>query len=289
MLSSALSDTGRPLPHKFTRSGDNMTYLPGVAPLLIYDSWLGAARGETMWCGLPVARTMTILVDRERSRIGMSTGEIQRTIRVMGVGQVAAAANLLLLNLAVETQAVTTSDALAENNKQTAAVLSALKDHGIQERDIQTTQLSIDPVMAQRDQDDTRPPRIVGYRVRNGLSAKLREIDDAGAVIDAAVQAGGDAIRIDGISFSFAEPSSLLNEARKRAIDDAKDRAQQLTDGFGVKLGAVISISEPDLRDGPVARAQEFADFAFAASTPILSGESEVTLRVNVSYEIFTG
>jgi uncharacterized protein YggE len=219
----------------------------------------------------------------------MSAGEIQRTISVTGVGQVAAAANLLLLNLAVETQAVTTSDALAENNKHTAAVLSALKDHGIQERDIQTTQLSIDPVMAQRDQDDTRPPKIVGYRVRNGLGAKLRDIHDAGAVIDATVQAGGDAIRIEGISFSFAEPSSLLSEARKLAIDDARDRAQQLTDGLGVKLGAVISISEPDFGNRPVARGREFAGLAFAASTPILSGESEVTLRVNVGYEIFTG
>jgi uncharacterized protein len=232
---------------------------------------------------------MTTLVDRERSRIGMSIGDIQRSITVTGVGQIAAAANLLLLNLAVETQAVTTSDALAGNNEQTAAVLSDLKAHGIQERDIQTTQLSIDPVMAQRDQDDTRPPRIVGYRVRNGLSARLREIHDAGAVIDAAVQAGGDTIRIEGVSFSFAEPSSLLSEARKRAINDAKDRAQQLTDGFGVKLGAVISISESDLGDPPGPRAREFADFSIAASTPIFTGESEVTVRVNVSYEIVTG
>lgn len=221
--------------------------------------------------------------------MGMGAEDIQRTISVTGVGQVAAAADLLLLNLAVETQAVTTSDALAANNKQAAAVLSALKDHGVQERDIQTTQLNIDPVMAQRDQDDTRPPRIVGYRVRNGLSAKLREIDGAGAVIDATVQAGGDAIRIEGISFSFAEPSSLLSEARKRAIEDARDRAQQLTDGLGVKLGAVLSVSEPDLGDVPMARGREFSNFAFAASTPILSGESEVTLRINVSYEIFTG
>ncbi|MGH3673795.1 MAG: SIMPL domain-containing protein [Pseudonocardiaceae bacterium] len=216
----------------------------------------------------------------------MSTGDIQRALSVTGVGKVAAAADLLLLNLTVETQAVTTSDALTENNKHAAAVLSALKDHGIQERDIQTAQLSIDPVMAQRDHDDTRPPRIVGYQVRNGLSAKLREIDGAGAVIDAAVQAGGDAIRIEGISFSFAELSSLRSEARKRAVDDARDRARQLTDGFSVKLGAVIAISEPNLGDVPVAR--EFADFTFSASTPILSGESEVTLRVNVSYEIFT-
>src|ERR1044071_9784123 len=105
---------------------------------------------------------MTTLVDRERSSRGMSIGDIQRSITVSGIGQVTAAADIVLLNLAVETQSVTTSEALAGNNEQAAAVLSALNDHGIQQRDIQTTQLSIDPVMAQRDQDDTRPPRIVG-------------------------------------------------------------------------------------------------------------------------------
>lgn len=71
-----------------------------------------------------------------------------------------------------------------------------MKDNGIQQRDIQTTQLNIDPVMARQDPDDTYLPKIVGYRVRNGLSAKLRDIRGAGAVIDAAVQAGGDATRI---------------------------------------------------------------------------------------------
>ena len=75
-------------------------------------------------------------------------------------------------------------------------MLSALKDNGIQQRDIQTAQLNIDPVMTRQDPDDTHLPKIVGYRVRNGLSAKLRDIRGAGAVIDAAVQAGDDATRI---------------------------------------------------------------------------------------------
>jgi uncharacterized protein YggE len=86
-----------------------------------------------MWaCRLP-EHDGTTLVDRERSRIGMSIGDMPRAITVTGIGQVAAAANIFLLNLAIETQAVTTSDALTENNEQAAAVLSALNDHGIQE------------------------------------------------------------------------------------------------------------------------------------------------------------
>ncbi len=214
----------------------------------------------------------------------MSADNIQRTISVTGVGRVAAAPDLLLLDLDVETRAVTTAEALAENNKQTAAVLSALKDNGIQERDIQTTQLSISPVFERQDQDDTRPPKIAGFQVRNGLSVKIRDIQDAGAVIDAAAQAGGDAIRIDDISFFFADPSSLLVEARRRAIVDGRARAQQLADGFGVGLGNIISISEPDLNgQRPI---QEFA--AFRAATSISPGESEVALKVTVDFEIST-
>lgn len=210
----------------------------------------------------------------------MSANDIRRTVSVTGVGRVAAAADLLVLNLAVETQAVTASDALAENNKQAVAVLAALKDHGIQERDIQTTQLGIDPVLARQDPNDTQPPKIVGYRVRNGLSAKLRDVPAAGVVIDAVVHAGGDAIRIEGVSFSFADPSGLVAEARKRAIDDARARAQQLAGGLGVGLGKVISVSESDFGGGSTRQ-------AFAA-TAVLPGESEVTIPVTVGYEIST-
>jgi uncharacterized protein YggE len=209
----------------------------------------------------------------------MSTDDIQRTISVTGVGRAAAAADLALLNLAVETQAVTAADALTEDNKRAAAVLSALQDHGVQEKDIQTTELSIDPVTDNPPSPAT--PKIIGYRVRNGLSVTLRDIQGAGVVIDAAVQAGGDATRIESISFSLADPSSLLIQARKRAVDDAKDRAQQLADGLGVGLGNVISISESEPSGGPTFRTLEFRN-----STPILPGQSEVADQVTVSYEI---
>ena len=207
----------------------------------------------------------------------MSANDIQRTISVTGVGRAAAAADLALFNLAVETQAVTASDALTENNKRVAVVLSVLKDHGVQEKDIQTTELRIDPVT-----DNASPTKIVSYQVRNGLSVELRDIQGAGLVIDAAVQAGGDATRIESISFSVADPSSLLIEARKRAVDDAKDRAQQLADGLGVRLGNVISISESDANGGP----RPFFRAAAQEATAILPGQSEVTDQVTVSYEI---
>ena len=109
----------------------------------------------------------------------------------------------------------------------------------------------------------------------------MRDVSTAGAVIDAVVHAGGDAIRIEGISFSFADPARLLAEARKRAIADARDRAQQLVGGLGVELGNVISISESDPSGGPAPR-------VFAAAAAVLPGESEITISVAVGYEIAT-
>jgi uncharacterized protein len=125
---------------------------------------------------------------------------------------------------------------------------------------------------------------IVAYRVRNGLSVTLREIPRAGVIIDAAVQAGAGAIRIDGVSFSFAEPADLLGEARKRAIDDAKSRTRQLADGLGVGLGDVILISESDRSGGSTVR--QLA--AFTEPTPVLPGETEVSIQVTVDYAIST-
>jgi uncharacterized protein YggE len=215
----------------------------------------------------------------------MGTDNHTRRMTVTGVGQVTAPPDLLLLNLAAETEAATTSDALKENNKQVSNVLSALKDHGIHKGDIQTTELRIDPVTEQRKPNDTSTPKIIGYRVRNALDAKLRDIQGAGTVIDAAVEAGGDASRIDSISFSYADPSKLLSEARKKAMNDAKDRAQQLATGLGARLGPIISISESDQNGPPVRR---FTHAAFAETTPVLPGESTVTHQVTISYEIST-
>jgi uncharacterized protein YggE len=207
----------------------------------------------------------------------MSADNIEHTISVTGIGRSTAAADIALLNLAVETQAVTASDALTENSKLATAVLSALKDSGIHEQDVETTGLSIVPLQ----DDKARPPKIVSYRVRDGLNAKLRNIHDAGVVIDAAVQAGGDALRIENISFSLADPSSLLVKARKQAIADAKERANQLASGLGVKLGNVVSVSESESRTGP-----KFLALEVGNSTPILPGQSEVADQVTVSYEI---
>jgi uncharacterized protein len=251
---------------------------------------IGIECGVSTGGGLPSSERMLGLGDCSGPeqlfwrRSEMNVDIIQRTISVTGVGRAAAVADIVLLDLAVETRAVAASEALAKNNKQTTAVRTALKDHNIQERDIQTTQLSINPVFARQGLDDAGPPKITGYQARNGMSVRLRDLQGAGAVIDAAVQAGGDAIRIEGISFSFADPSSLLVEARKRAIENARDRAQQLADGFGVGLGNVTSISESDFsgqRSFLESAASSFAD------TPISPGESEITIQITVEHEIF--
>ncbi|MGH2708223.1 MAG: SIMPL domain-containing protein, partial [Actinomycetota bacterium] len=125
---------------------------------------------------------------------------IRRSVKVTGLGRVAAPPDVLTLTLAIETQAPTVSQSLGENNEATSEVISALRERGVEERDLQTTGLSIDPVFELLGPNDPGPPKIVAFRTRNSLRAKLRDLAGTGSIIDAAIQAGGDASRLEGVS-----------------------------------------------------------------------------------------
>jgi hypothetical protein len=132
-------------------------------------------------------------------------------------------------------------------------------------------------------------PQITGFRVNNQLTVKVRDLDRLSDVLDDAIAAGGDAVRVNNVSFSVDEPEQYLGEAREQAMQDARERAEQLASLAGVTLGQVRSISESSappsiLRQAGFALA-EFAA-APAAATPLSPGEAEVSLTVFVVYEV---
>jgi uncharacterized protein YggE len=210
--------------------------------------------------------------------------EIRRSMSVSAVGRVAAPPDVLAVVLAVETEAPTVSQALSENSTRANDMMSALKEHGVDERDLQTSQFTIAPVWEPRGPNDTRPAKIIGYRVRNALRAKVRDLQGAGATIDAAVRAGGDASRLQDISYSIDNPGKLLVQAREAAVEEAKAKAKQLTEGLGVRLGGVISISESVV--GEPRPFPDFAQMAREAPPVIAAGEEEVAVQVTVDYEL---
>jgi uncharacterized protein YggE len=154
----------------------------------------------------------------------------------------------------------------------------------VAENDIQTQRYSI----SQRTRWDPEEEQevIIGYRVTNMVTAKIRDVDGAGSVIDAVVEAGGDLTRIDSLSFSVDDPSAYQEEARAKAIADAKDKAEQLADLAGVSLGKPTYISEDTQVPSPVYLRDAYAGEAAAIQTSISPGEVEVSVTVQVAYAI---
>ena len=113
-------------------------------------------------------------------------------------------------------------------------------------------------------------------------------MDRVGAIIDEAAAAGGDLTRIDSIGFTVEDPSPYQDEAREKAVADAAAKAKQLAEVAGIKLGKPVYITENAFYPSPVYRQDYYAEAAapMAAPTPISPGELEISLNVQVTYEI---
>ena len=214
-------------------------------------------------------------------------GQQNTGIWVNGEGKVTVVPDLAILSVGIESRE--TSVAKAQEIAATAmdAVINQLKQRGIAEKDIRTTSFSI--IRVTRYDEPKQQEVTIGYRVTNTVSAKIRKIADAGSIIDAVAQAGGDLTRINNISFTVDDPTAFEREARQKAMADAESKAKQLANLSGVKLGKPIYINESG---GFISLRQEFFPVpdpspAFgAAPTPILPGEQEIRLNVQVVYEI---
>jgi uncharacterized protein YggE len=201
-----------------------------------------------------------------------------RQITVIGQGEVSALPDMATLSIGVEVQAKTPGRALADNAERMTAVMARLKDAGVAERDLRTSQLGVWPVFSERNQ----PQRIVGYRASNQLSIIVREINGLGKVLDQAVADGAN--RVNGPSFSIADPEPLLAAARDAAVSDAIAKAERYAAAAGVALGDVLSINE-SAGGTPILPRQMRAE-AMAASTPIATGESSVSASVTMTFAI---
>lgn len=207
----------------------------------------------------------------------------QEGIWVSGEGKVTVTPDIATLWLGIEAQAKTVAEAQSQATEAMDKVRTALIDNGVDEKDIQTQYFSIDQVT--RWDEETEQEIVVGYRVTNMVTAKIREIDKTGSIIDAVAAAGGDLTRINNIAFSVDDPSPYYEEARQKAMADAKAKAEQLAELSGVELGKPTYISE--WASYPVYQRNMYEATAPApAPTPISPGEVEISLTVQVVYAI---
>ena len=201
-------------------------------------------------------------------------------IAVSGRGEVSGTPDTLQMSFGVTVLRPSVEQALADASALANDLIATLEAEGVADEDIRTTNFSINP---EYDfQGDQR--RLLGYRVSNTVLAKVRDIDSAGAVIDAAAANVGDEIRVSGVSFSIEDDDDLIAAARAAAWEDARAKAQQLADLAGLTLGDAVSISET-LVGAPPPVVREFAALSADGATPIEPGSQQVAVDLQVRFE----
>jgi hypothetical protein len=199
-------------------------------------------------------------------------------ISVTGEANVSVPPDLALVDGGVTSEAKTAREATDANNTAMGKVLLALKIAGIDEKDVQTSRLSLQPQSAP---NRAGPNAIVGYRASNRVTIKVRNVSNVAAVIDTLVGAGAN--EIGGIQFMVSQASKLLDEVRDKAVADARRKAEIYARAAGVTIGAPLSISEQG-NAPPMPHRKMSA--GMAASAPVAQGEETLSVTVNVSWAI---
>jgi uncharacterized protein len=198
-----------------------------------------------------------------------STGTV---ITVTGDGTVDATPDHASFTFGVTTQGATAAAALSRNNSEARQIIDALKKAGIDSSDIQTTQVSLWP------RTSSSGNTIVGYQASNSVQVTAA-LGKSGALVDAAVGAGAN--NVEGPNLDTADKSSLYGEALKKAIADARVKAQAIADGAGLALGRLVKVEEGGNAATPIPL---FAAARESASVPVEAGTQQIRASVTVTY-----
>lgn len=206
-------------------------------------------------------------------------------IVVVGEGEAAIAPDMAIVSLAVMKEADTARAALDANNEAIAAVIKAMRDAGIEGRDLQTSGLQINPRYVYPQDNSGTPPTIQGYQVSNTLTVRVRDLAKVGEIIDQSVTLGVN--QGGNISFTNNDSSAAVTEARKLAVKDAVARATTLAEAAGVKLGDIVEITEQSMMPQPMpVGARAYRMEAASDAVPVEAGENSYRAQVNVTFEI---
>jgi uncharacterized protein YggE len=211
-----------------------------------------------------------------------AASEPLRTINVTGKGEVILTPDIATVSIGVRSEGEDAAKAVAENNAKSEAVVEALKDVGIDEKDIQTTNFNIYP---QQQYDDQGNIQDTFYIVENSVRVTVRDLDNIGELLNAAVEAGANSIY--GVQFDVEDDESARSDARLAAVDDAQQQAEELAAAAGVGIGRVQSIMTYGGSPVPLYEGKGGAGpMSLAAEVPISPGQLMLTVDVNVVYEI---
>jgi len=210
------------------------------------------------------------------------------TISLQGTGEIVSAPDMAIISSAVVTMEKTARAALSANSAAMGQLFKLFNAAGIEKRDIQTANFSVQPQYVYSDRRDQNgyplPPRISGYQVSNNVSVKLRNLDKLGSLLDSAVNVGAN--QINSITFAVNNTAPLLAKARRAAMADAIAKAKLYADAAGVKLGAIISISEGGGGAPPRFAPMALSRGAPGQEVPVASGELTFSKQVSVVWKL---
>ncbi len=238
--------------------------------------------------GLVVAAVLSLAVLAGCASTNAATvapGNNQQTgIWVTGLGTVTVVPDVAIIRLGVNVQDSSVAAAQARATDAMNKVMAALTAGGVAAKDIQTSFFNISKVT--RWDDKGQQEIIIGYRVTNVVTAKVRDISKAGAIIDSAAAAAGDVIQVDSIAMTVDKPTTYHEQARAKAVADAEAKAKQLAREAGLTLGKAFYITESGNSVPPPIYYYPSAKDAASSATPISPGETEINLTVQVAYAI---
>lgn len=200
---------------------------------------------------------------------------------VVATGEVTRVPDIVRINAGVVTQAQTAGEAIRQNATRMAAVRAALTRAGIEARDIQTSNVSLQPDYRYAE---NQPPQLVGYRAANEVNVRFRDIAQSGRILDALVAEGAN--QINGPNLGIERPEAALDEARTAAIATARARADLYARTLGMRVVRILSVSEPGAVQMPPVPVLRMQAANAEAATDIAPGEQVLSVSLTVSFEL---
>ena len=219
-------------------------------------------------------------------------GKPVRSIAVSGKSKILVEPDIAMIRIGIEVFDLSVTQARSQSAELMESVIKGVTSEGVESKDIQTGRYDISPRYEYHEvlkQGRTVGKQVLtGYVVNNVLRVKISDLENIGAVVDRASAIGGDDVRINGIEFNVDDREPFLSDLRKQAVSDAISKANHYAELSGVSLGPIISLGERGVdqeRDFQAA-GYEMRAMVSSKSTPILSGELEINLLINVVFSI---
>jgi uncharacterized protein YggE len=249
---------------------------------------------SSVWAWLTVAflglvfaiAVVSVAGNRSGGSASAPTGEkLFEGLTSSGEGRASAAPDQAEVTVGVETRAAKANDAAAQNNDKASKIIAAVKQAGVRDEDVQTTNVSLFPEF---NFDESGPGSVSGYVANLTVTITTKDVTKIGEVVDGALAAG--ATNVQGINFSFTPETRqrLEDEARKEASQDALRRATELAQLNRIDLGKALSVSESltPVFPSPVFFSAADIETGGGSATPVEPGQLEVVMGVTVTYEI---